>query len=193
MNIEINIPDAKKGDWEIETFEVSQDEADRFNLIEDINPHRGRRYIKPGVYKRLLRNNKTVMTNTPAEIRDHLQFIQNARVLGGDILINGLGLGVALSAILQSEKVESVTVVEISQDVIDLVGPYFTDSRVNIIGDDAFSWKSPKNKAYNVVWHDVWDNICRDNLKEMSKLHRRYGKKAYWQGSWCKDECKLHY
>ena len=73
-----------------------------------------------------------------------------------------------------------------------MVTPYIKDKRVTIINADAFEWKPPKDQRYDVVWHDIWDNICGDNLPEMTKLHRKYGKKTDWQGSWCKYECKRY-
>jgi len=53
--------------------------------------------------------------------------------------------------------------------------------------DDCFTWKPPKGERWNVVWHDVWDTICTDNLPEMSKMHRRFGRRCDWQGSWCRE------
>ena len=149
---------------------------------------RGGRGVSAGTYKRLMRGNTVVMSNTPAEIRDHMDFIREAKK-GGDILINGLGLGVALSEILKSDIVETVTVIEKSQDVIDLVSEYFTDDRVNIIKDDAFEYIPTVGFRFNAVWHDIWDYITSDNLPEMTKLHRKYGRRTDWQGSWCKYEC----
>jgi len=64
------------------------------------------------------------------------------------------------------------------------------DSRVEIIHADAFEYKPPKDVKYTCVWHDIWDDICGDNLPEMTKLHRKYGKKAIYQDSWCKHLCK---
>lgn len=186
MDIEINVPEGESGPWRVELFEVTEQAA----AIENIRAAFGRRHIKPGIYTRLMRGGTVVMSNTPAEIRDHLQFISIAK-RGGDILINGLGLGVALSEILTSDAVKSVTVVEKSSDVIALVAPtYAADQRVTIIEADAFDWRPPKGQRYSAVWHDIWDYICADNLPEMATLHRRYGRRADWQGSWCKELCR---
>lgn len=130
------------------------------------------------------------MSNVPSEILDHILFINNAKYFGGDILINGLGLGVALFEILKSTRINSVTVVEKSLDVISLVFPYIKDTRVSVINADAFEWKPPKGYRYSTVWHDIWDDICSDNLPEMTRLHRKYAKRCMWQDSWCKSLCK---
>lgn len=41
-----------------------------------------------------------------------------------------------------------------------------------------------------MVWHDVWDYIDANNLTQMHALHRKYGRRADWQGSWCRDQCE---
>ena len=188
MNIDVIVPDGKSGDWSVETFTISEHDASMFNMRAALQS--GGRGAKSGTYKKLVRNSEVIMSNTQAEIRDHLWFISTAKE-GGHILINGLGLGVALTAILESDKVESITIIEKSEDVIKLVSPTFKDdSRVKIIHADAFEWKPPKGIRYSAVWHDIWDYICEDNLPEMHKLHRKYGRRTDWQGSWARDLCK---
>jgi hypothetical protein len=95
-----------------------------------------------------------------------------------------------LKNILLKPEVTDITVVEISQDLIDLISPYYTDTRISYLCYDALKYRPPKGKRYQMVWHDIWDNICADNLPEMAKLHRKYGRRADWQGSWCKYECQ---
>ena len=38
--------------------------------------------------------------------------------------------------------------------------------------------------------HDIWDDICLDNLETMATLHRKYGRRCDWQGSWKRDWLK---
>jgi len=133
------------------------------------------------------------MSDTPDEMRDHLSIVNHAT---GRVLINGLGLGMVLKNILLKPEVFEVTVIEIDQDLIDLVGPrlgwpnYVLDHRVSIICADALTWKPPKGKRYNAVWHDIWDDICTDNLDQMKYLTRKYGQYSDWQGSWCRGLCE---
>jgi len=188
MRIDIDVPDGEKGNWKVETFTVTDSDLRLFNARAAFQG--GGRNMSPGTYKKLTRNGRTIMSNTSAEIRDHTPFINKAKQ-GGHILINGLGLGVALKAILESPDVVSVTVIEKSEDVIALVAEhYLNDNRVAVIHADAFSFVPPKGKRYSAVWHDIWDNICSDNLPEMTKLHRKYGRRTDWQGSWCKVLCR---
>ena len=113
-----------------------------------------------------------------------------ARSRGGNILINGLGLGCAVAGCLTFPNVNKITVIEISTNVIQLVAPsYKNDPRVEIIESDAYEWKAPRGSRWSIVWHDIWDSICADNIEGMTKLHRRYGKRSDVQASWCRDEC----
>jgi spermidine synthase len=140
------------------------------------------------------------MSDTPAEQDDHREFVQRAR---GRILINGLGLGMVLQACLERRKwqsdeyaVEHATVVEISPAVIALVAPHYQaryGDRLTIVQADALTWQPPKGERYAAVWHDIWPDICTDNLPQMHTLHRRYGRRADWQGSWARWICERGY
>jgi hypothetical protein len=70
------------------------------------------------------------------------------------------------------------------------VAPHIGDDRLRVIHADALKWMPPKVMRWSVVWHDIWDDISVDNLNEMTKLHRRYGRRCDWQGSWCRAECE---
>ena len=62
--------------------------------------------------------------------------------------------------------------------------------RITELKDNAFEYKLPKGVRYDVVWHDIWDYITSDNLPEMIKLHRKYGRKCDYQESWCRYRCE---
>lgn len=189
MNRQIpcNVPDGISGDWRVESFEVTkQDEA--FTRLRAAVTHRWTEFVAAGRYKRLMRDRTVVMSNTPMEVETHAEIIQRAK---GHVLLNGLGLGVVLTAILSKPDILSVTVVENSPDVIKLVAPTFAkDVRVEIVQADAFAFKPVA--TFNAVWHDIWDAICHDNLDGMRKLHRKYAKRTEWQGSWAREECRRY-
>lgn len=185
----VDLPTGKSNNWIIEHFEVTKGQAAIERIKSMFNGGRG---VPPGIYTALKRNSQTIMSDTPDEIKDHLSIINNAR---GHVLINGLGLGMILKACLDNKAVTHVTVVENSLDVIHLVGKYYEDKygdKLTIVFDDAFEYKPPVNIRYGAVWHDIWENICTDNLSEMHKLHRKYGKHTDWQGSWCRDICEKY-
>ena len=176
----VTIPEGKRGAWKVSRFEVSSEPS-----IENLRLAMQGRAVTPGTYTKLQHDRRgIVMSDTPAEKRDHYAFVRMAK---GHCLINGLGLGMCLNAILKKQDVTFVTVVEVDRDVIDLVWPHYSAERCEIVNLSAFDYQPPKGVRYGAVWHDIWDSICEDNLPEMSRLHRKYGRKADWQGSWGRD------
>lgn len=177
----VSVPEGSSGSWRVQRFTVSEDDAKLHNMRAAFRPGGANDIIEPGAYTRLMRGATVVMSDTPMEKRDHVPFVHAAR---GHVLIHGLGLGMALAAILEKPEVERVTVIEKSPDVISLVAPSYDDPRVEIVEGDAFTWRPPRGVRFGAVWHDIWDDKCADNLGEMKRLHRRYGRRADWQGSW---------
>ena len=126
MEIDVDVPDGVSGEWEVKTFIVPKEDVSQ--IISMMKYGRG---VPSGTYKRLTRNNEVIMSNTPDEIRDCINFINNAT---GSVLVNGLGLGVLLKALLNKSDVTDITVIEKSEDVIKLVADtYLKDKRVTII------------------------------------------------------------
>lgn len=175
----VALPEMENEGWAIQHFEVKETSWKRTYYALQGRP------VYPGNYTRLIRKSggagDLVMSDTPAEIRDHLEIIHAAR---GRVLIHGLGLGMCLGAVLKNAEVTHVDVVELSQDLIDLVGPHYQDPRVTIHQGDALTFKFPAGTRWNVVWHDIWDTICADNWEDMKKLRRRYGHRCDWQECW---------
>lgn len=189
--LKVTVPEGNSGAWAVTKFTVGKEEAEieRFRAIFSSNRGRG---VPEGTYTRLTRGGQVIMSDTPDEIRDHAYMIREAT---GHILINGLGLGVVLQACLRKPTVIKATVVEASEDVIALVAPHYRamfGERLEIINADAYEWKPPKGVRYGAVWHDIWDNICVDNLEGMKKLHRKYGSRCDWQGSWARGWCEYY-
>jgi len=186
----VDVPDGQSGDWRVEKFSVSEEEASFQNMRASFSFSCRGQHIYAGDYTRLCRGNTTVMSDVPSEIRDHLGAIQNSK---GNVLIVGLGLGMVADACLRKSEVEHLTVVELSPDVIHLVGDHLTEKfgdRVDVIQSDIFDWKPPKGVRYDLAWFDIWDDLCGDNVEGMSKLKRRFGRRADWKGCWGEDVCR---
>lgn len=182
MDMQVSIQEGRVGLWSVSKFTIEPRSIGNIRLAFD------GRDARPGTYTKLCHDHRgVVMSDTTAEQRDHYEFIWKAK---GHILINGLGIGMCLAAALKNPEVTGATVVEVDADVIALVGPNYTDPRVNIVHASAFDYEPPKGVRYGAVWHDIWDDICSDNLPEMHRLHRKYGRRADWQGSWCRWRCE---
>lgn len=177
----VTVPVGSKGPWTIERFSLTEDES-KFSSIRF-----GARCIPAGEYTRLMRGDAIVMSDTPAEMRDHSSFVRRAI---DHVLINGLGIGMVLGAVLSKPEVKRVTVVEIDQDVIDLVAGHYACDRLEVVHCSAFDYRPPKGVHYGACWHDIWDDMCGDNLAEMTKLKRKYGRRTNWQGCWGEYETR---
>lgn len=184
----VTVPEGVCGDYAVSRFTIARETPGTLYYALHGRP------IGPGTYTRLTRGGNgrknVVMSDTPAEIRDHRDILYQFRYATSDtrILIHGLGLGMILGAALRNPNIVEVDVVEIAPEVIKLVGPTYTsDPRLTIHEGDAFTYQWPKGRRWNIVWHDIWNNLCIDNLEEMARLHRRFGRRCDWQGSWGKE------
>lgn len=183
------IPEGESGPWKVERYTVTEEDVSLHNLRCFINPMRmGGKQLKPGSYTRLMRGGSVVMSDTPSELREHFHIVMRAL---GHVLVTGLGLGLVANALQRKPEVESVTVIEISPDVIKLVGPSFKrKKKVTIIKADAFTWK-PNGQRFDWGWHDIWTNLCVDSLPEMTKLKRHYCRSVTVGQQHCWDEDRL--
>ena len=180
--IEPAVPDGVSGVWAVSSFEITQRQSE-FSLMRAYQ--HPMEYVPPGKYRHLTRDRRTIMSNTPFEIHTNAPIIRAGR---GRVLINGLGLGVVLTALQKKMDVDEVWVVEQSTDVIALVWPSFAaDSRMRLCHSDALTFMPPKRMKFDAVWHDIWDDVSTENLPQMVALHRKYGRRAAWQGSWARD------
>lgn len=180
-DMRVSLPEGSKGPWTIEHYEVRENDPANFRLMLQ------GRGCTPGTYTVLKRDGAVWMSDTTAEQRDHSAAVWQIKRRGGRVLIMGLGIGMVVKAALDCENVEHVDVVEISRDLIDLVGPHYEGPRCTIHHADAYKIKWPPNTRWSVIWHDIWRDISEDNLLGMAKLARSYGRRCDWQGFWSKD------
>lgn len=189
--IDVGTPLGVSGEWAVEAFSINEQEADHYNAVMDTM---GKLLFKvqPGDYKRLMhRERGVVMSNTPMEVATNTEFLRKAY---GNVLVNGLGVGMVLEALMANTRVDKVTVVEISEDVIALTAGHFATyiqaGKLVIIRADCLERKPGPNEVYDFVWHDIWDTISDNNLEEMELLKNRFAPIAWWQGCWAEKECE---
>jgi hypothetical protein len=187
----VSVPEGSVGEWSVSQFEITKDTPDALYYAIHGRP------IPPGTYTRLTRGGtgrgNVIMSDTPAEVRDHFEILYKLRLAEPEthVLIHGLGLGMVLGAALRNPNVAHVDVVEIAAEVIALVAPtYSSDPRLTIHEGDAFTYRWSTWKRWDIVWHDIWPNLCTDNLGEMATLHRKFGRRCDWQGSWGKESLR---
>jgi spermidine synthase len=186
------VPEGKAGRYEVRKFTVSKKQAKTFNFHMLIS-YKPSRMIHAGDYTKLVEINNAEkdegilwMSDTPAELRDHYEAVSRAR---GTCLVNGLGLGVVVIAMLKKPEVTRLIVNEISPEVIALVLKHLPrDERLSVNCADAYTWH-PNGTRFDTIWHDIWPSKNDEGYEESKKLMRRYGhwlKPGAWQGSWCK-------
>lgn len=185
-----SIPNGKSGPWEVQKFRLTKERLSTeilrdFQTAASVGEDRSAR---PGWYTKLSRDGHVVMSDTPAELKDLNELDQKAT---GDVLIHGLGLGIAAELCLRNPKVKSVHVIEQSLDVITLSGPTLQKrwgKKLTLFYGDAYSWRPPGIR-FDVVWSDIWDTITTDNLPEMERLRKLWIRRTKWHGFWCKTQC----
>jgi len=187
----VDIPEGVSGNVRVKRFEVTEDAARMERLRSIIGGHG--RGVPAGWYTGLYRNGGLWMSDTPDEMRDHWEVCRRLESHGGRVLIMGMGIGMLVKYALSLPNVEHVDVVEIDPDVVHLVGPSYEGERCTVHLADAYEIRWPVGTRWDVVWHDVWQNISGDNVPEMAKLKRSYGRRTDWQGCWAERECRRLY
>lgn len=186
------VPARREGAAEVQHFEISEQAAKLGNLraivhgsYEDM--------VQPGKYIRLLVSGQLMMTDTQMEKRTNLGFMSKAK---GRVLVAGLGIGMILHRLLEKPEVTEVTVIEKYGDVIRIVAetlPEVPGKALVHVCADIFEWKPAKGEKFDTVYFDIWPDICTDNLKEITKLKRRFARFLTpngWMGAWCEDRLR---
>jgi len=190
------LPESKKGEAEIRHYVIDERAASRSRIRAMVT--RGREgAAKVGIFAQLFIKGSLVMSDTEHERQSNWDLLSESHY--GDILIAGLGLGMVLLPILAREGVKSVTVIELSQDAIDLVEPHVREAagkdadKLTVICGDIFEWKPPRGARYHTIYFDIWGTICRDNLPQMKRLHQKFRRrktKGGWMTSWLYNDLR---
>lgn len=176
----VDIPEGELDGMSVKRFTVEADSIGGMRQALKGRP------VTPGTYTKLTGDGKFWMSDTPAERSDHGPFLHKALELKAErVLINGLGLGMVLRAVLSFDHVRHVDVVEVDKRVIKLVGPHYAvDPRVHIHHADAREKNWPVGTRWDVGWSDIWPNVSTDDLSDMTKMNRSYGRRCTWHGCW---------
>ncbi len=119
--------------------------------------------------------NKVWMSPAISEIESMGDGIEKGH---GKCLTMGLGIGVLPYLWLLKDEVESVTIVEFNQDVIDLFEKYIkpqfrTDKKLEIIHGDAFDYYNEEFlNQFDYVYVDFWES-SGDGLKLYTRLMKK--------------------
>lgn len=188
----VTVPEGTHGRVTIKQFTVTA-------LDSALDSLRGRgthalRAVAPGTYTGLYIDGEIWMSDTYSERNDHFAALAQARDTEAKrVLVNGLGLGMAVNALLTLKHVEHIDVVEHDADVIALSAAHYAalaaslGKTVTVHHADAFAIEWPSRTRWDLAWHDIWQSLDTSNLPEMTKLHRKYRSRVTWQESWCRS------
>lgn len=158
---EISLGSYKLGYNYFEPYEIFNDEDtlgdEECNFSE--RTHLG--YFTSKVkYLMLLQNNEIWMSITPHEIHTMKPYVKKAK---GNVLTFGLGLGYYAYEVSNKEEVNSVTIIEKDNKVIQLFNknilPLFPHKeKIRIIHEDAFLYyeRDMKKEDYNTIFVDIY-------------------------------------
>lgn len=128
----------------------------------------------------LKENNKLWMSDRPSELQD----MENlARYAKGNVVVAGLGLGVLIHILDAIEEVESITVVEINHDLIEMISPLLPP-KARVIEDDWHQWIQRVEENYDYYILDIWPDICEDNFRGMLDAWEAIKNKKKEGGIW---------
>ena len=161
--VNIKIPEIRKGNWELKREKYP---AYRGVIAADIE-FDGFREIPPlGFFPEdfefpaVLEDGNEWMTLTPVDLDTSDEAIERAH---GKVVTFGLGLGYYTYMVSEKESVESITVVEKSEDVIALFNEYVLPQfshpeKVRIVNADAFEYAEHimPEEHFDVAFVDTW-------------------------------------
>ncbi len=188
----IKFPDVTNESWEFRVMSFKPYEA--FLANESVLDKDGRLFPQIGFfeeefpYPAVLQDSREWMTVTPHEIRTTLPAVKRSF---GNVLTYGLGLGYFAYMAHLKDNVDSVTVVEKDERVIELFTKYILPQfphreKIKVICADAFEFAENETSKtfYDFIfadtWHDPSDGI---EMYEKFKVAERYSPKSeymYW-------------
>ncbi len=148
-------------------------------------------------YPAIKKNGREWMTLLPNEINSQIRYVDEAF---GKVLTYGLGLGYYALEVALKKEVESVTVVDIDEEVISLFSseilplfPREIAAKIRIIKADAFEFaENLKDGSFDYIYADIWHDAADGvELYEKFKTLERFCPSARY-GYWIEKTLK-HY
>jgi hypothetical protein len=119
---------------------------------------------------KLTEDGNSWMSDNLYEVESSLTPVEMAR---GEVLISGLGIG--LLPTLIKDKVDSIDIVEVSQDVIDLVFHQVATGKMHIIHDEICHYLTTTKEKYDLICIDIWQDTLLPlwDIDGMKKIAQR--------------------
>jgi len=177
------VPEGRAGNTKVEHYEVSVHDV-MFASMKG-----GNGWTDPNrTYTKLIVDGTLATSDTAMERESHWEVAHEAR---GNVYIGGLGLGMIVHAIIKLPDVTAITIIEKSEEVVDLVQPTLPNGKpVTVVHADVFDWGPERGVKYDTIYFDIWNYLCVDNLDQISQLKRHLGAhkaKGVWCRGWQED------
>jgi hypothetical protein len=179
----LRLPKGKKGKFSIEhSIEeagaslpvVSQRDAIFWSMMGRKTYASNITLSEPHLIHKLKEDGDTWMSDCPQEIMSHEWQIKRFK---GEVLVGGLGLGLALVGLERNPDVKVVTVVEKSQNVIDLVWKHLRLKKTELIQEDLYKFlKSAKQLGlrWDYGYYDIWcptgERVLTESIRPLREL-----------------------
>lgn len=154
-------------------------------------------------YPAITKGGREWMTVTPNEIRTIQTAVDAAR---GNVLVYGLGLGYFAYMAAVKDDVETLTVVDVDESVIELfkkhIWPQFPEAasrKIIVLQQDAFAnaeqsyflrYGQPYDLVFTDLWHDVGDGLPL--YRRMRDLQDRYASPGQQFHYWIEPSIKCY-
>lgn len=117
---------------------------------------------------------KILMSDTEMELRTNWQGVRHCH---GHVLVGGLGLGLCLKMLDAMDEVKSITCIELSQDICDLVAPHLNLKKLRLV----------KQCPHGIFVHDIFDFLKATTMRfdtAYADLNSDYNFDHYAQYVW---------
>jgi hypothetical protein len=130
--------------------------------------------VPPGgaTINKLLENGNIWMSDVPIE---QAQIDPCLKKMYGNVLVGGLGLGYAAQMLASRDNISHVTIVEKSQDVINLVADHLEGKmKMTVYCADLHEWLVDFSSAqFDAAFYDIWaSDGCTTLLKTVTPLRK---------------------
>lgn len=176
------LSEGKSGKYTIKKKRITKQDVKDAEMRSIFNPH----FIPPEIGTLMVLGRKSdsswktidvVMSDAEFEKITNRDFM---RIATGNILIAGLGIGMILAPLLKDKSVKKITVVEKEKDIIkliyDKIKKHDKTNKLELIHSDIFDLDLPKEQKFDVIYFDIWDNVCGDNYEQMKNLKKKFRK-----------------
>lgn len=105
------------------------------------------------------------MTDNPSDVFSMESY---GRQASGKVLVGGLGLALLPNELAKNDSVESVTIVEKNEDVINLSGRYVPEG-MEVVHSDLWDFIEKDNTDWDYIIIDVWATDDKDEYNRLLK------------------------